>query len=115
MLPYLGPQLDEPAAPIMVLAVGVYSLGRWIDDHTGLVGVGAILAMMLLDYVLVDTRAHNVTDVMFVLALVTPPYVLGRLTRRLAIQKELLEERQDLVRREAVRQERDRIARECTT
>src|SRR6185295_11040799 len=43
---------------------------------------------------------------------VAPPYVLGRVTRRLALQKELLEERQELVRREAVRQERDRIARE---
>jgi signal transduction histidine kinase len=112
VLPYLGPQLDEPATPIMVLAVGVYSLGRWIDDHTGLVGVAAVLAMMLIDYVVVDTRVHNVSDVMFVAALVTPPYVLGRLTRRLSQQKALLEERQELVRREAVRQERDRIARD---
>ena len=112
LVPYLGPQLDEPSTPVLILAVSVYSLGRWIDDQTGLVGVGAILAMMLGDYLFVDTREHDVSDVMFVLALVAPPYVLGRVTRRLALQKELLEERQELVRREAVRQERDRIARE---
>jgi signal transduction histidine kinase len=68
--------------------------------------------MMLGDYTLVDLREHDLSDVLFVLVLVTPPYVLGRLTRRLAIQKELLEERQELVRREAARHERDRIARE---
>ncbi len=112
VLPYLGPQLDEPATPLLVLAVGVYSLGRWLQDYRGLLGVGAIVAMMTLDYALVDTRVHNFSDVMFVASVVTPPYVLGRLTRRLALQKELLEERQELVRREAVRQERDRIARD---
>jgi signal transduction histidine kinase len=112
LLPYIGPRLDEPAVPILVLAVGVYSLGRWLRDHRGLIGVAVILLMLLGAYVFADPREHNVSDVMFVLALVAPPYVLGRLTRRLALQKELLEERQELVRREAVRAERDRIARE---
>jgi signal transduction histidine kinase len=112
VLPYIGPRLDEPAVPILVLAVGVYSLGRWLRDHRGLVGVAAILVMLLGAYVFADPREHNVSDVMFVLALVAPPYVLGRITRRLALQKELLEEHQELVRRDAVRQERDRIARE---
>ena len=41
-----------------------------------------------------------------------PPYVFGRVVLRLAAQKALLEEREELVTREAVRAERDRIARE---
>jgi signal transduction histidine kinase len=112
LIPYVGPPLDEPAVPIMILAVAIYALGRWIHDLRGLVGLALAALMLLGDYVFVDTRQHNLSDVMFVLALIAPPYVLGRITRRLALQKQLLEERQELVRREAVRDERDRIARE---
>jgi signal transduction histidine kinase len=112
LMPYLGPQLDEPATPILVMAVGVYSLGRWLADLRGLVGVAAFLVLLLADYTFADARDHDVSDVVFVLSLVAPPYVLGRIARRLADQKELLEERQELIRREAVRTERDRIARD---
>jgi signal transduction histidine kinase len=112
LLPLLGPQLDEPATPILVMAVGVYALGRWLADLKGLVGVAAFLLLVLGDYVFVDAREHDVSDAVFVVALVAPPYIAGRIARRLADQKELLEERQDLIRREAVRDERDRIARD---
>jgi signal transduction histidine kinase len=112
VIPYVGPALDEPAVPIMILAIAVYALGRWIEDLRGLLGVSLVLLMMLGDYLFVDARDHNLSDVVFVIALVAPPYVLGRIVRRLAEQKVLLEERQELVRREAVRHERDRIARE---
>ena len=112
LMPYLGPQLDEPATPILVMAVGVYALGRWLADLRGLVGVAAFLVMLLADYMFADARDHDVSDVVFVLTLVAPPYVFGRIARRLADQKELLEERQELIRREAVRAERDRIARD---
>ena len=112
LMPYLGPQLDEPATPILVMAVGVYALGRWLADLRGLVGVAAFLVLMLADYTFADARDHDVSDVVFVLSLVAPPYILGRIARRLADQKELLEERQELIRREAVRNERDRIARD---
>jgi signal transduction histidine kinase len=112
VIPYVGPQLDEPAVPILVLAVSIYSLARWVPDLRGLAALGLVLLMLFGDYAFVDTRAHDLSDVMFVLSLVAPPYVLGRITRRLAVQKEMLEEHQELVRREAVRAERDRIARE---
>ncbi len=112
LMPYLGPQLDEPATPILVMAVGVYALGRWLADLRGLVGVAAFLVLLLADYTFTDARDHDVSDVVFVLSLVAPPYILGRIARRLADQKELLEERQELIRREAVRTERDRIARD---
>ena len=88
VLPWLGPQLDEPATPILFWAVAIYALARWIEGLSGLVGVLTIGLLVLVDY------------------------VLGRITRRLALQKEMLEEHQELVRREAVRAERDRIARE---
>ena len=59
LFPTLGPQLDEPATPILILAVGVYSLGRWIDDLRGLVGVGGDPGVMLGDYIFVDPRDHD--------------------------------------------------------
>ena len=72
------------------MAVGVYALGRWVADLRGLVGVAAFLVLLLADYTFTDARDHDVSDVVFVLALVAPPYILGRIARRLADQKELL-------------------------
>jgi signal transduction histidine kinase len=112
MMPYVGPQLDEPAAPLLFFAVSVYTLARWIPDLRGLLGLGAIALVTLSDYVFEDAREHNISDVFFVATLLVPPYVFGRLVRRLANQKALVEEREELVTREAVRAERDRIARE---
>jgi signal transduction histidine kinase len=112
LMPWIGPALDQAAAPIMFMAVAVYSLARWVPDYRGLVGVAAALLMLLGDYAFVDSRGHDVSDVFFVLALVIPPYVLGRITRRLADHNALLRQNQELVRRDAVRGERDRIARE---
>ena len=111
-MPWFGPQLEDAAVPIMFWAVAVYSLARWIPDLRGLIGLAITLAAISFDYVTVDARAHDVTDAMFLLALCVPPYVAGRITRKLADQAELLEQNQELVRREAVRDERDRIARE---
>ncbi len=108
----VGPALDDLATPILVLGAAEYALGRWIADHRGLIGMAVILVATLATYVLVDTRAHDVTDVVFVLAFVVPPYVFGRIVRRLADYNDLLEREQELVRRQAARDERDRIARE---
>ena len=112
LMPYLGVALDQPAVPIMVLAAAIYALGRWIAGLQGVIGLAVVLVMMLGDYLFADARAHNLSDVMFVSALTLPPLVLGRVVRRLAEQKALLEDRQELIRRDAVRTERDRIARE---
>jgi signal transduction histidine kinase len=111
-MPFFGPQLDDVAAPILYLAVAIYALARWLPDLRGLVGLGVVLCLLLVDYVAVDARAHSFGDVVFVLSLTLPPYVFGRVTRRLAEQGRLLEQNQELVRRQAVRDERDRIARE---
>src|SRR5262245_35018584 len=45
VIPYVGPALDEPAVPIMILAIAVYALGRWIEDLRGLLGVSVVLLM----------------------------------------------------------------------
>ncbi|WP_148575120.1 sensor histidine kinase [Nocardioides caldifontis] len=111
-MPWFGPQLDDAAAPILYLAVAVYALARWVADLRGLVGVGVVLATLFFDHVTVDVRAEDWSDAVFLLALTVPPYVVGRITRKLADQAELLRRNQELVRREAVRAERDRIARE---
>jgi len=111
-MPWFGPQLDELAAPILIMIVAAYSLARWIGGYWGLIGLAFILIAFAFDYVLVDTRAHNVTDVVFVSALMVPPFVFGRLARRFAEQAAELERQQEYVARAAVRAERDRIARE---
>jgi signal transduction histidine kinase len=112
IMPWVGPQLDEPSVPILINTLAIYSLARWNVDLRGLLGVAVIGAAVFLDYALVDTRDHSLADVIFVTALVAPPFVLGRLIRRLQEQKSLLEKQQAIVREEAARAERHRIARE---
>lgn len=111
-LPWFGPQLNELSTPILFVLLASYSLGRWIADRRGLVGIGLILTIFLADYLFVDLRAHNWTDILFVSTLVLPPYVFGRITRRLAVQATQLEANQEVIRRQAIAEERSRIARE---
>ena len=111
-IPWTGPALNDASTPIVILLMGSFALARWLPDLRGLIGVAVVLLATLLDYVEVDTREHGIGDVIFVLALLVPPFVLGRITRKLADQKAQLEDQQELIRREAVRAERDRIARE---
>lgn len=111
-MPWFGPQLEDVATPILVLAVACFSLGRRVDDLRGVAGLVLVAAMLLVDYTLVDLRSHDVTDVVFVSTLLVPPYVFGRITRRLAVQAEQLRAHQAAERDRALREERDRIARD---
>jgi len=111
-MPWFGPQLDDLAAGILYIALIGYSLARWIPDLRGLLGIAAQLVVLLSDYVLVDTRSHDVTDLVFVLSLFLPPYVVGRVTLRMAEQAEQIARQAEQLRAQAVRDERDRIARE---
>ena len=112
LMPWFGPQLDDLATPILFIALLSFSLGRWVVDLWGLAGLAVLLAMFLLDYLVVDQRSHNLGDVVFVTTLVLPPYVLGRIVRRLDEQRRQLERQSDQLRDQAVRDERGRIARE---
>lgn len=111
-IPWFGPALENVATPILVLAVAIYSLARWVADLRGLAGVAVVLAVTFVDYAFVDQRSHDVTDVVFIATLTVPPYVFGRLVRRMADQKRQLEQHQEAEQRRAVRDERDRIARD---
>jgi signal transduction histidine kinase len=110
--PYAGPEIEELAAPILVMAVAAYSLARWLPDLRGVLVMVAIVLGITSDYAFTDERNHDLTDVFFVSAMFLPPYVGGRIARRLAEQGEQLERQAHLVREAAVRDERDRIARE---
>jgi signal transduction histidine kinase len=110
--PFLGAEMADLAAPILLIAVLCYSLARWRSDLRGLLVVAAILFGITGDYLFADSRDNDITDVFFVLALLLPPYVDGRISRRLAVQAELLLGQQELVRQTAIRDERDRIARD---
>ncbi len=112
VMPWVGPQLDQPSVPILIWTVAIYALARWVADLRGLAGVVLIAATIFADYRLVDQRAHSWSDVVFVGALMVPPFVFGRITRALSEQKLLLERQQEQIRADAVRAERDRIARD---
>ena len=112
LLPMLGVPMDKPSVPIAIWALSFFSLARYVPDLRGIFGFALVLGVVFVDYRSFDARHHDWTDVVFVLVLATPPYVLGRVLRRLSDQKEALEEAQELVRAQAVRDERDRIARD---
>lgn len=111
-LPFLGPAYDEAATGLLVLAVGIYALARYVVDLRGLFGLAAVLLALLGGYAFADARDKGLDDVVFVAALTLPPYVMGRIVRRLADYNAVLAREQELVRQSAARDERDRIARE---
>jgi signal transduction histidine kinase len=106
-----GTESNEAAAPILFYVLGMYSLGRFASWRGGLVGAALTLALVFVDISSVEGGA-DWTDVMFVLSLAVPPYLFGRITRRLAEQSAQLARQAELLRDQAVRDERDRIARE---
>lgn len=110
---YTGPRLADVATPIMFYVVAIYALGRYAGTRSGgLVGLGLLLALVFFDFYVLNPGDHDVTDAVFVLSLAIPPYVFGRVSRRLAEQTELVARQSEQLRDQAVREERDRIARE---
>jgi signal transduction histidine kinase len=109
---WIGLQMNQASVPVLILTVAVYSLARWVPDLRGLLGVGVIAAAISLEYALADQRQHSWSDAIFVSVLIASPYVLGRVVRKLSEQGALLERQQEIVKQEAARAERDRIARE---
>ncbi|TCC54430.1 hypothetical protein E0H73_38965 [Kribbella pittospori] len=115
--PVVG-RVDDAAAPILILALATFTLARRISGVRALVPIGLFLAALFWGYLRLD-RPWDVADLVFVSAVVLPPYAFGLLMRsldnrnaRLAEQAELLVRHQEMVRREAITAERARIARE---
>lgn len=112
VMPWVGAQLDDVAAPIVFMAVIGYAAARWVAGWHGVLAVLVVLVLVTFDLLTVDARTTDVTDLVFVAALLTPPYVVGRIVRRLVEQAEELHRVQEQVRRQAVLEERERIARD---
>lgn len=110
LMPLFGVDMDEPATPIAVIVLGLYSLGRYAPRLGGVLCAVITVTLAVVDLTVRDDG--NWSDVMFVLSLAVPPFVLGRITRRLADQTAALTAAQEQIREQAVRAERDRIARE---
>lgn len=112
VMPWVSAQLDDVAMPIAFLALIGYTAGRWVAGSHGIVIVLAVVGMVTFDLLTVDLRSTDVTDLVFVATLLVPPYVFGRVSRRLALQSEELARMHEQVRDQAVREERERIARD---
>lgn len=115
-LPYLGAELDQPAAPILIAALASFSLARYLPRHRGLLGIVVLILALIATQRITMSPPPDLAGAIFVVAILAPPYAFGWLTRRLAdghaLHTELLLERQEALRREAVASERARIARD---
>ncbi|MBK5305068.1 MAG: hypothetical protein JJD92_00115 [Frankiaceae bacterium] len=119
LLSRIGPAVDELASPILVIVFAAFSLGRWVSDLRGLAALAPAYVLTVVGVERSDNRPPDITDVVFIAAIVFPPYIFGRVMRaladrtaRLAEQTELLSRLQATVREDAIAAERARIARE---
>ena len=113
LIPSFGPAMDDVAAPILYFVLILFTLGRWFGSPIGGAAAAACALMTILATLAVqESGGMDPTDVVFVLSLAVPPYVFGRVVRRMAEQKEQIESQQRELARQAVVEERGRIARE---
>ncbi|MET0525484.1 MAG: histidine kinase [Nocardioides sp.] len=110
-IPLTGTQMDEAATPIFFYVLGVYSLGRYLAGRAAVITLMLTLGLVFADFGF-DPDDNDWTDLVFILSLAIPPFVFGRISRRLAEQSVLLTQQSQQLREQAVRAERDRIARE---
>ena len=117
-LTLLGEVVQELASPLLLLTLAAFSLGRYLPDLRGLTAMLAFTAV-LLGYTESSDGALDVGSVVWVSALLLPPYGFGVVMRtlrdrngKLTEQAELLARLQTTVRQDAVKAERTRIARE---
>jgi signal transduction histidine kinase len=110
-LPFFDPALDDPAAPAVIMVAALFSLARYNDLRTALLGYAVNLAQLVF-YTLGVQDGFDPTNVVFIGGMSASPFVAGRIVRRLAEQSAQLVAQQELVRREAVIAERHRIARD---
>ena len=111
LIPLTGTEMQRRRRRSSSTSSAIYSLGRYLSLRGGLVALVVTLALVFADFAF-DPADNDWTDLVFVLSLAIPPYVFGRISRKLAEQAELLSAQQEQIRDQAVRDERDRIARE---
>ena len=111
-IPLTGTEMQEAATPIVFYVLGIYSLGRYPSRRSGMVVAAAVTLLLVVIDMWQANDSADVTDVLFVLALAVPPFVFGRITRKLAEQSAQISRQAEQIRQQAVRAERDRIARE---
>jgi signal transduction histidine kinase len=111
----VGIPRNAPSAPIAILGLACYALGRHVDDLRGLAGVAVIDAIIWAT----GGQLPAPGDVPFVLVLTVGPWLLGRIVRQHARSSEAsaaearrLADEQEQAARAAVQAERARIARE---
>ena len=112
LMPLTGTANDEASTPILFIVVAIFSLGRWTEVRLGIAVLTVVLLVTLAMTAALDPRRENWTDVMFIVSLGVPPFVFGRIVRRLDEQGRLLVAQQETISEQAVQAERDRIARE---
>ena len=59
--PFLGAEMQDLSAPILLIAVICYSLARWLRDYRGLLVIAAMLLGITGDYLFTDSRDNNVS------------------------------------------------------
>ena len=118
VMPFVGPELNELSAPILIAGLSVYTLARHVPDLRGLVPLAGLVLGLMASLAL-SREGANITDIVFALVLLTPCFVFGRVMRLLADRNRILAEhaallqrQQDSAKREAVAAERTRMARE---
>jgi signal transduction histidine kinase len=118
LMPYLGTELDEPAVPILILGLALWTTGRHLPDLRGIASVALVMLVVLSDLSR-EPAGFDITDVAFISIILVPPYLAGLAWRTLEARNRRLSEQaaellrlQDLVRQEAAAAERGRIARE---
>lgn len=111
LIPLTGTAMDEAATPILFFVLVMYSLGRYLGLRGGLAALAVTLGLVSAHFGF-DRDDNGWTDLVFVMSLAVPPYVFGRISRKLAEQARLLAQQHEQIRAQATRDERDRIARE---
>jgi signal transduction histidine kinase len=110
LLPLVGPAVDDLTAPILIVGLAGFTLGRRLPDLRGAVVMALFLGLVLRS-VFSGVPAH-VGDVVWVSTLLLPPYGVGVLIRSLDDRNRRLALERERAGREAAAAERTRIARE---
>jgi signal transduction histidine kinase len=110
LVPLTGAAADDLTAPVLLVGLAGYSLGRWLPDLRGSAVMVLFLALVFRD--VFSGRPANVGDVVWVSTLLLPPYGVGVLVRALDARNRRLAEDRERAAEEAAAAERGRIARE---